>query len=133
MQRLHSDEAEADVHWVRSQRPEEYLRVAGRYLAAAEAALERSMRRGGRRDVTFVMGGPGGWMYVGCVCVCVRWRVGGRFNRRCLASLIIHIMCMYACTYIHTHNSGIHAQLALLHRLQGNEAAAQVALQKVYT
>ena len=56
------------MHWVRSQRPEDYLSVAGRYLAVAEAALERAGRRGGRRDVTFVMGGPGAWMYVVCVC-----------------------------------------------------------------
>lgn len=36
----------------------------------------------------------------------------------------------FPCTCIHLQ-SGIHAQLALLHRLQGDEAAAQAAVQKV--
>jgi hypothetical protein len=65
LQRLHSDEESADVRWVRRQEPNDYLGLAHRYLTAAEAALERAERRGHRRDVTFIMGGPGAlrvWM-----------------------------------------------------------------------
>jgi hypothetical protein len=60
LQRLHSDEEAADVRWVRSQNPADFLGLASRYLTAAEAALARSERRGHhRRDVTFIMGSPG--------------------------------------------------------------------------
>ncbi len=59
LQRLHSEEEAADVRWVRGQSPADYLDRASCYLAAAEAALERSERRGHRRDVSFMMGSPG--------------------------------------------------------------------------
>lgn len=57
LQRLHSDEEDADVRFVRSQDPKHYLDVAARYLTGAEAALNRI--RAHRRDVTFVLGAPG--------------------------------------------------------------------------
>lgn len=81
LQRLHSDQDEGDVQWAWGQNPDDYLKLAGRYLTAAAAALDGAERRGRRRDVTFVMGGPGRGFDCFAVRGCAWMRGGAPYSR----------------------------------------------------